>query len=183
MTPESSMPINAIIPQKWYRQFWPWFLIVLPGSVVIASIATLVIAITHGDNLVRDDYYKDGLAINRYLQQDEIAQQLQLSASGRVTAGFIEITLSSSKPHSYKHLLLTWQHPTDADRDFKTVLLQDSPKHYSGQITENLSGRWYLALEDFDSKEDSRWRLRTEFNTDLSQHFAMNNQTEHSEAQ
>jgi FixH len=30
--------------EPWYRQFWPWFLIALPGSVVIASFVTLYIA-------------------------------------------------------------------------------------------------------------------------------------------
>ena len=51
----------------WYRQFWPWFLIALPACVVIAAIATALIASRHADDLVADSYYKDGLAINRRL--------------------------------------------------------------------------------------------------------------------
>jgi hypothetical protein len=30
--------------KPWYRQFWPWFLIALPATVVVASIATFIIA-------------------------------------------------------------------------------------------------------------------------------------------
>ncbi|MFT7320700.1 FixH family protein, partial [Congregibacter sp.] len=30
--------------EPWYQQFWPWFLIALPGSVVIAGLSTLYIA-------------------------------------------------------------------------------------------------------------------------------------------
>lgn len=29
----------------WYKQFWPWFLIALPGSVVIASLFTISLAV------------------------------------------------------------------------------------------------------------------------------------------
>jgi len=36
----------------WYRQFWPWFLIALPASAVIAGMYTLYLAVTHPDPLV-----------------------------------------------------------------------------------------------------------------------------------
>jgi hypothetical protein len=31
--------------KPWFKQFWPWFLIALPGSVVIASMFTISLAI------------------------------------------------------------------------------------------------------------------------------------------
>tara|TARA_R110001592_G_scaffold59200_1_gene179570 strand:+ start:14934 stop:15134 length:201 start_codon:yes stop_codon:yes gene_type:complete len=31
--------------KPWFKQFWPWFLISLPGAVVIASIFTIGLAI------------------------------------------------------------------------------------------------------------------------------------------
>ena len=40
--------------QPWYRQFWPWFLISLPASVVVAGLSTLYIANRHADDLVVD---------------------------------------------------------------------------------------------------------------------------------
>jgi len=39
----------------WYKQFWPWFIIALPASAVIASFITLWIAISNPDQLVVDD--------------------------------------------------------------------------------------------------------------------------------
>ena len=60
----------------WYRQFWPWFLIALPGSVVIASLVTVYIAFSGADSLVVDNYYRDGLAINQVLEQDRRAEAL-----------------------------------------------------------------------------------------------------------
>lgn len=35
----------------WYKQFWPWFLIALPGSVVIASFITIGIAVENAPTI------------------------------------------------------------------------------------------------------------------------------------
>ena len=45
--------------QPWYKQFWPWFLITLPGIVVIASMITIYIAVTNPDRLVKKDQHED----------------------------------------------------------------------------------------------------------------------------
>ncbi len=44
--------------KPWYKQFWPWFLIILPLSVVVASITTFVVFSNNKVSLVAEDYYK-----------------------------------------------------------------------------------------------------------------------------
>lgn len=44
--------------KPWYRQFWPWFLIALPATAVVASFATLAIAIRNADEVVSDPDYE-----------------------------------------------------------------------------------------------------------------------------
>ena len=39
----------------WYRQFWPWFIIMIPASAVIAGFITLWLAVSRPDHLVVDD--------------------------------------------------------------------------------------------------------------------------------
>lgn len=39
----------------WYKQFWPWFIIALPASAVIAGFYTLWLAINNPDYIVVDD--------------------------------------------------------------------------------------------------------------------------------
>jgi len=39
----------------WYKQFWPWFIIALPTSAVIASFFSLWLAISNPDQLVVDE--------------------------------------------------------------------------------------------------------------------------------
>ncbi|MBT8069117.1 MAG: hypothetical protein HKP21_12920 [Xanthomonadales bacterium] len=41
--------------QPWYKQFWPWFIIALPASVVVASFFTLYLAVSNPDQLVVDE--------------------------------------------------------------------------------------------------------------------------------
>lgn len=51
---QNTNPLAAEHP-PWYRQFWPWFIIALPASAVIASFITLWLAISHPDQLVVDE--------------------------------------------------------------------------------------------------------------------------------
>ena len=39
----------------WFKQFWPWFIIALPASAVIASFFTLWLAVSNPDYLVVDE--------------------------------------------------------------------------------------------------------------------------------
>ncbi|HSQ09734.1 MAG TPA: FixH family protein [Burkholderiaceae bacterium] len=72
------MNTQAVTP--WYRQPWPWFLIALPATAVIASIATAIIAARGFDGLVAADYYKQGLAINDEVARAQLARDLGLEA-------------------------------------------------------------------------------------------------------
>ena len=49
----------------WYREPWPWLLMAGPAVVVVAGLFTAWLAVVHEDGLVADDYYKQGLGINK----------------------------------------------------------------------------------------------------------------------
>tara|TARA_R110001592_G_scaffold112966_2_gene311628 strand:- start:9999 stop:10553 length:555 start_codon:yes stop_codon:yes gene_type:complete len=159
--------LNDMDTSPWYRQFWPWFLLILPGTVVIASISTLVIAVRYSDNLVDDNYYRDGLAINRYLAQDDLATAMNLGAQIRITApDTIAVSLLGLQ-NAPDHLLLHWQHPTYEANDFTTVLTNQGQAQYMAQLKDLPSGRWYVTLEDRPIKSESvdtpgSWRLKSE---------------------
>ena len=46
---------ESVQNQPWYRQFWPWFIIALPTSAVIASFISLWLAVSNPDHLVVDE--------------------------------------------------------------------------------------------------------------------------------
>jgi hypothetical protein len=46
--------------RPWYRQAWPWLLIIPPAGAVIGGAITLYLAISRPDVLVRTDCRRDG---------------------------------------------------------------------------------------------------------------------------
>jgi len=66
---------------KWYKE--PWLLLVIggPAVVVCASIFTGALAFLGSDKVVAEDYYKQGLMIDKDIQRDAKARDLQLTAT------------------------------------------------------------------------------------------------------
>lgn len=150
--------MNETNPPPWYRQFWPWMLIALPGSAVIASIATLIIAVQNPDGLVAGDYYKQGLAINQTLARERHARFLGLQAQGQIgPEGQVRLALQGKQPLAAQRLKLSLLHPTRANQD-QIVWLQpeagDSAS-FRGTTDTPQAGRWHVLLEP----EGGQWRL------------------------
>ena len=49
--------------KAWYRQLWPWLLIVPPAAAVVGGGITLYLAVTRPDTLVRQDCVQDGVTM------------------------------------------------------------------------------------------------------------------------
>ncbi|MFT4810576.1 MAG: hypothetical protein ACI9LX_003944, partial [Paraglaciecola sp.] len=56
--------MQSDIPKVWYKQFWPWFLIIVPLTSMVLSFTMMNLAFTGKDSMVIDDYYKEGRVIN-----------------------------------------------------------------------------------------------------------------------
>ncbi|MFZ6846804.1 FixH family protein [Undibacterium sp. RuRC25W] len=65
----------------WYKE--PWLLLVVGGPLVVvcASIFTGALAFLGSDKVVAEDYYKQGLMIDKDIQRDAKARELQMSAT------------------------------------------------------------------------------------------------------
>ncbi|RLQ21469.1 hypothetical protein DWB85_11945 [Seongchinamella sediminis] len=150
--------MNKRLPREdsepWYRQFWPWFLILLPASVVVAGITMVVIANRGADDLVIDEYYKDGLAINRKLEKKERAEALGIGASLQVSG--TEILVRTTGPVASPQLQLLLSHPLESDRDFQITVVQSVPGEYRGRLQASIAPRWHWALLN---EAGQAWRL------------------------
>jgi len=149
---------TEITPPIWYKQFWPWFLIFFPATAVIAGIATIILAVQSDDGLVKDDYYKAGLAINQTLERNQYAQKLKLNAD--VTWDQLTQTLSLKLTGKLSklppRLTLQLAHTTQANHDQNvTLLLSPDNKSYTGRINKIRSGNWTVILEP----KEKNWRI------------------------
>lgn len=84
----------------WYRQRWPWLLMLPPMAAVIGCVITIVLAVRSNDGVVAADYYKRGLAINAELSRSERAAELGLTAevkaAGEGAGDSVYVRVSSS---------------------------------------------------------------------------------------
>ena len=140
--------------QPWYRQFWPWFLILLPATVVVASLYTMYLASSGADDLVVDDYYKDGLAINRQLEKKQRGEALGVSADLAFSDELVTVQVTG--PVDVAELDLLLSHPLEADRDFSVELTRTGPGEYRGALAAAVAPRWHWTLE---SPGPGAWRL------------------------
>lgn len=171
----------------WYRQFWPWFLIALPAAVVVAGFFTLYLAIKYSDDLVSDNYYRDGLAINQQLTQDLRATELGLSAKLDFAAGSDDaidvLELELNRPRATKalpaRLTLHLLHPTNAKADHIIQLIAGGRGRYRGQLSQLPTQRYYLRLlpgvatervSEQQNLQSAEWRLMGEIDFSIS-HF------------
>jgi hypothetical protein len=99
-TPEQTVHPAATVP--WYRQRWPWLLIVPPLAAVIGGVVTLTLAIRSDDGVVVADYYKRGLAINAELSRSqratELGLQAEVKAGGESTGDSVWVRVSGEQP-------------------------------------------------------------------------------------
>lgn len=141
----------------WYRQFWPWYIISLLFLGVFGSGILVFSAIDHQDPVVVDDYYKEGLAINRTLERQRKAQALGLLAQAHYDAsdGELSIHLSARQDITAPSLELRFVHATLANQDYKVILVRQGADTYRAKLKTLKPGNWDLMLEP----EDKVWRL------------------------
>lgn len=139
---------NTVTP--WYKQFWPWVLIGLPTSVVIASVVTYFLAINGMDSVISKDYYKEGLAVNADLERDKKAADLGLSADITIDGQNVTMKLSAKDPemiHSLagQPILLEIENLSFQDKDLSASLVPKGDGIWQGKIPANMSQATWLA--------------------------------------
>jgi hypothetical protein len=156
---KAALPGGDVEP--WFRQFWPWFLIVLPASVVVASLVTLYIANRGADDLVVDEYYQVGLAINRQLERKQ--QSAELGITANLGLSDKHVTVQIAGPVEAETLSLLLSHPLESDRDFSVTLARIAPGIYQAPLPSAVAPRWHWILT---LEQSGGWRL----DGDIEQH-------------
>jgi hypothetical protein len=148
----------------WYKQFWPWFLVGILVFAVVIGLGLLFISIAYQDSMVRDNYYKEGRAINMHLGRDQKARELDLAATFAIDdlTGGISLELTGNLPTHPPTLQLDLISPSHADRDKVIMLNRVAADEYAGQMPERIEGRHYIDLSDPASPGEAGWRLTDE---------------------
>ena len=155
---------DRVLHQKikpWYKQFWPWFIISLPASAVIAGVTTVYIAFKYNDSLVVDDYYKAGLAINQVLTRQRAAQELGIRAMmgfNADTSG-LSIHIPSGLLSTDKVLRVRLVHATQAEKDRVLLLNRHQQNQFAIQVDDIQDGWWNVFIEPASGKWQINQRI------------------------
>lgn len=162
---------DTLTPPPWWKQFWPWFLISIPGSTIIAAIITINIAISTDDGLVSQDYYKDGLAIHKQADAVQLARTLGIQTDLRFASETQLVTaqVNSTSNNAIGRLNLILKHPTRADSDLFLSLQPVGPDLYQAELPALISAHWNVQL----SAVDAGWELRGRIDLNESEHLLL----------
>lgn len=142
--------------KPWYKQFWPWFLIILPLTVVVWTIATVIVFSQNSVSLVTEDYYKKGKGINIDLTKINVAHDLGLKASVISDGNDIVIQFNKGALDHYPALNIMFAHRTLPDRDFSRMVTSDAQGQYRIQLSDVLQGPWFLEI----TPHDQQWLIQ-----------------------
>ena len=139
-------PPRAINP--WYREPWPWLLMAGPAAVLVAGAITTWIAVSTSDGLVADDYYRQGLAINRSLARSEAARNLGVVAQIELAGDGSRIAVTLEGPPAPPWLKLQLSHATRPGLDRQLRLARTGARRYEAAFQPLAQGHWRLRVDD-----------------------------------
>jgi len=131
--------------EPWYRQRWPWLLISGPATVLVAGAITMWVAFSTSDGLVAEDYYKQGLAINKRLAREEVARARGIAAQVSLRDGKVVVMLKGEKPEA---LFVHLAHATRSGHDRRLRLVPVAPGDYEAELEPLPPGKWHAVIED-----------------------------------
>lgn len=150
--------------KPWYKQFWPWFLIILPLIVVSWTIATVIIFSKNSVSLVTEDYYKKGKGINVDISKINIAKELGLSVNLVSHQDSIDIKLTKGQLDHYPAINVLFAHRTLPNRDFSTMVTSDANGNYRVILDHELKGPWFIEV----TPHDEAWLIQGRINFPVS---------------
>lgn len=145
--------------RPWYKEPYVWMLIGIPLSSVIMGIFFITKAVMTKDTLVRDNYYKDGLAYNQEISWDKKAVELGLKYELFIEGNKATLNQKMSRLDAPSIIQIKFSHPTLKEKDLDVLMQRQADgRSFSGFIEDFTPGRFYIQLE----APEQQWRIRKE---------------------
>lgn len=156
-------PASAQTDRPWWTEWGLLLVVGLPALTILACAVTITIAVKGRDGVVSEDYYRQGLAINRSLKREEVATERGLSATLSLDSERqrIQIQVSqangenppSTESPERQHLRLELINAVHPERDQRLILSPETDGRWFAEVPGLTTGPWDIVLEGND------WRL------------------------
>lgn len=145
-----SEQINHTDQAPWFRQPIFWMLMSGPIIVVIAAFVSFGLAKTHAQEMVSDDYYKDGKHINLQIDRDQHALERHIQAQVMFNPEGTAVKVFVSGQFDAKDgLNLVLLHPSRQTEDKKITLKALSVNEFVAEFEKlPVAVHWYVRVED-----------------------------------
>ena len=151
----------------WYRSGWFWAVCLIPFAAVVFGILMFVMAVLYKDDVVVDDYYKEGMAINKVITLLENATQQDINLIFFKSMNRRYLYIKNTESES---ITLTMFHVVDRSLD-QTFLLQNEGGGYF-RLNSNLirlltsnRGAWNFSV----TSNIEKWRVNKKIHSPV--HF------------
>ena len=144
----------------------PVILFLIPFAAVLFGIFIVLVALVFPDDVVVDDYYKDGMAINVRLDEEEKARALGIEVLGmELLDRGLSVEIAGADEAG---LELSLFHVTDKSSDWQAILTRQPSGLYSAGTDSaaqlGKAGVWYVEI----SSQERGWKWRDRITTPLT---------------
>lgn len=141
----------------WYKQRWPWLLMIGPAWVIVGGIIMVSLAAQRPDALVVDDYYKQGKAINQDLSRDRAASRIGVEArlSYDPATSRLSGKVSAATSLQGTSIRVRLAHSTMPEKDLVLLVIPDAAGEFTVALPMLEQAKWRVVVEPLERS----WRL------------------------
>lgn len=154
--------------KPWYKQIWPWLLIAIPLFAILRAVHTVYLMNQQSPDLVVDEYYTEGKAINQNLAKYKEAASRNLQGKILLAGNKAVVTFATNAALD-DTIVLDFTHATLAANDFQVEAQRSGESMYVAELPATLSGKWNLIVHD----SATQWKLRAELTLPITTEIAL----------
>ena len=131
----------------WYRQRWPWLIMLPPAAAVVGGFTTLALALWHPEYDVRDAHYRDGLGVYRIAAASESAPLVDVRALITIhDDGRLDAQIEGARPTA--GVIVRLIHPTRATADIEVQMRELRPGEFEARTSLPDTDHWSIEILD-----------------------------------
>lgn len=157
----STIQNSPISARPWYKEPCLWLVLAPLITVVIVSSLMVTIAVKGADDVVKDNYYREGRMINHDDSPEITARAKHIESDMEFNWQTGNISVRLTHTDAVNNLTLNLIHPAQAEHDLQIDLQQAEPGTYRAKLEKPSFDRWTvrLAAHNTDEAKTEIWRL------------------------
>ncbi|MER2493034.1 FixH family protein [Catenovulum sediminis] len=149
--------MNQTDVRPWYKEPWPWVLIAIIVLPMLVAAVRMSIYSEYQVEMVVDDYYKKGKAINQEFDRETLARDYGIAIFAEVSDQQILLDVNrNQKAPQIASLIVSFYHSTQSHKDQQVMATARADGIFSADLLKATEGKWQLTIEPHDKS----WKVQ-----------------------